>query len=410
MTQPSAGAIIVSRSTSGLTLAQSLRRLGLECTVSRSVDALAGSTGQRPVVLVEAEADTADLSAVKDAVGMGFNTLVIGDGNSIEQRLASVRAGAAGFIPKPLEPMSVADFIERLADPAADEPFRVLVVDDSPAMAAATAAVLEKAGMQVAEETDPVAVLEVIRANAPDLVLLDIHMPVCSGIELAAVIRQHQELVGLPIVFLSAETEVSRQLLAMSRGGDDFLVKPVPAQTLISAVTARIARARALKAALLTDGLTGLLNRKAFIQHLEPFLVQANRAGWDVPVFMVDVDHFKKINDTYGHPVGDQVLRHLAALLRRRLRRSDVVGRLGGEEFAIALPRTSPEQAMQLMDRLREEFSAIEFDSGETQFHATFSGGMATVGRNVAEFMKAADVALYAAKRDGRNRLVSAGS
>ncbi|MBF0335391.1 MAG: response regulator, partial [Alphaproteobacteria bacterium] len=283
------GALLVSKSASGVALARELRRLCIECAVTREADEL--PTTARPILLIESDSDTPDLAATKAAVAMGFSCLVIGDGASLEQRLASVRAGAAGFVPRPVEPMTLADEIERLAAPASEDPYRVLIVDDSAAMAAASAAVLERAGMLVTEETDPLAALDVIRRTSPDLVLLDIHMPGCTGMELAAIIRQHPDLVGLPIVFLSAETEVSRQLLAMSRGGDDFMVKPVPAQTLISSVTARIARARALKASLVRDGLTGLLNRKAFMHEIETILVLAGRGGWDVPVILLDVDH-----------------------------------------------------------------------------------------------------------------------
>jgi diguanylate cyclase (GGDEF)-like protein len=128
---------------------------------------------------------------------------------------------------------------------------------------------------------------------------------------------------------------------------------------------------------------------------------------------MIDLDHFKSVNDRYGHPVGDRVLAALSSLLRRRVRQTDTIGRYGGEEFALLLDGLGPENAVALVDRLRREFDAITFTSpGGSPFHATFSAGIAMLepGMSFDRWREEADAALYAAKKAGRDRLVLAGS
>ncbi len=171
-----------------------------------------------------------------------------------------------------------------------------------------------------------------------DIILLDFNMPGCSGPELAAIIRQHDRHVGLPIVFMSSKDDVEALLINTGLGIDDFLVKPFTPEQLTAVVRSRARRASELSSIMMRDSFTGLLNHARFLEILGLQIAQVKREGKPASFAVLDLDHFKKINDSYGHAMGDQVIRSIARMLQQRLRRTDIVGRLGGEEFGIILP------------------------------------------------------------------------
>jgi diguanylate cyclase (GGDEF)-like protein len=159
-----------------------------------------------------------------------------------------------------------------------------------------------------------------------------------------------------------------------------------------------------------TDGLTGLTNHRAFQERLDIHLAQAGRYAKRVSLLLCDVDHFKSVNDTYGHPIGDQVLRGVAMTLLKEARTTDVVARYGGEEFAIVMPETDTAGAMVIAERIREKVGKTTFDTPQGPLRVTISLGVATFpddGRSKPELVERADGALYHAKRHGRNRSVS---
>jgi diguanylate cyclase (GGDEF)-like protein len=238
--------------------------------------------------------------------------------------------------------------------------------------------------------------------------LIDVYMPEVSGPELATVIRQQSAYVGMPIVFLSGETDRSAQLAAMRGGGDDFLTKPITPEHLVSALTTRLERARTLRHQLTHDGLTGLLNHSTMTERLKTEVGRAFRCGTPLAVAMVDLDHFKQVNDTYGHTAGDRVLKNLARLLQQRLRRTDHIGRYGGEEFMLILVGADGQAGAHVLDELRERFAQINHVHDGTTWQSQFSAGVASFPEHndIASLVKAADAALYAAKRAGRNRVV----
>jgi PAS domain S-box-containing protein len=172
--------------------------------------------------------------------------------DDIETRLLAYRAGACRYLPLPLDEDRLLRMLEGLVWQAPDEPYRVLMVDDNPLLLETHALHLRAAGMEVRGETDPLRVQEVLRGFRPDVLLLDLYMPQCSGLELAAIIREQEEYRQLPILFLSAEGDVAKQLLALNLGGDDYLVKPVEPRHLVAATTARARRARQQEALLLS--------------------------------------------------------------------------------------------------------------------------------------------------------------
>ena len=220
------------------------------------------------------------------------------------------------------------------------EPYRVLIVDDSRAQATHTERVLNSAGIVTRTLTEPIQAMDELAEFQPDLIILDMYMPACNGTELAQVIGHNDRYVSVPIIYLSAEDDLDKQLDAMSEGGDDFLTKPIKPRHLIATVRNRADRARSLKARMVRDSLTGLFNHTHTLQLLEDARFRAQRDEQPLTFAMIDIDFFKKVNDNYGHPMGDRVIKSLALFLKQRLRKSDCIGRYGGEEFAVVMPNT----------------------------------------------------------------------
>lgn len=338
----------------------------------------------------------------------GVPVLFLSGRGDFAARLEAVRAGGVAYFTKPVDIGALVNALDAYASQTVPRPYRVLVVDDSEATAAFYVYTLNAAGMEASALNDPARIAEPLADFAPDLILMDIYMPTCNGIELAALIRQQSAFVGIPIVFLSTETNTNRQLVALRQGGDDFLCKPIDPARLISVVNSRAARARILRAHMSTDGLTGLINHSHLKEQLATEMLRSRRHGTPLVFAMLDIDHFKRVNDTWGHAAGDRVLRSLARLLRERLRRTDVAGRYGGEEFGLILTDIDAAGAHTLLDNIRRDFSALRHASEASEFSVTFSAGIAEFPqhRDIDKLVGAADAALYAAKHAGRDRIV----
>lgn len=321
---------------------------------------------------------------------------------------AAVRAGAVGYFVKPLDIIRLVDCFEYYLDRNRSAPYRVLIIDDDLELAEHYKLVLSTADIRAEVSNKPREIFEKLHDFYPELILLDIHMPGCSGAELAQVIRLNQDWLRVPITYLSSEQDEEKRALAMGRAGDDFLSKPMSDRELITAVSVRAARSRQLSDALDRDSLTGLLKHARIKEQLDIELSRAKRANENLSLVMLDLDHFKKVNDTYGHPAGDKVIKAIAHLLRQRLRKSDAVGRYGGEEFVAVLPRCGLHEARALMDDIRQRFSEIVFTLDQTSFKVTMSVGIASYREGIVraeQLLHEADAALYEAKAGGRNRI-----
>ena len=382
-----------------------------------------------PAALREAVAEAPPAAVILDVVFAGDDrvgtdvvTLLRGDGaldcpvvflserDDLRARLASVRAGCDGYLVKPANIADIVDLLDRLTLGTDDEAFRVLVVDDDAEVVRHTELILKEAGMITAIVDDPMKILEPLEEFRPELILMDLHMPGCSGQELAAVIRQQSYYATIPIVFLSAEANVQRQLQALQYGGDDFLSKSLSPSELILAVATRARRFRLLRSMMTRDGLTGLLNDTHTKHQLETEIDRARRANAPLAFVMVDIDRFKSVNDTYGHAAGDAVLKGLSRLMKERLRATDIVGRMGGEEFAAVLADTDAAGAARIFDELRRAFASIRHNAEGREFSVTMSCGVAQFPGydDASRLSNAADKALYAAKHNGRNRVETA--
>lgn len=322
-------------------------------------------------------------------------------------RLKAVRMGNTAFFQKPVDPFYLAQAIDERCNPEATQPYRIIIIDDTEALAEHFALTLQDAGMVTRYITNPLLVLTVIDEFQPDLLLMDIYMPDCNGLELATLLRQSEQYTHIPITFLSTEDDRIKQLSALNLGGDDFLTKPILPAHLVEAVKSRVKRAAMLNAFMVRDSLTGLLNHNTLLQRLDAELYLARRQSHPLAFVMIDVDRFKQVNDEYGHPVGDKILTSLSALLTKLLRRSDTIGRYGGDEFAIILPNTTPEQAHVICNKLREQFIHMHHVANNTTFSVTLSMGIAMYPEvhQLSALIDHADKALYRAKEQGRNQV-----
>ncbi|RGP53321.1 diguanylate cyclase [Pseudomonas abyssi] len=334
--------------------------------------------------------------------------LIISSLDTFSSRLQAVRAGAVGFFTKPVDLPLLERRLERGFSSQQGGPFRVLIVDDDTELTARYQLVLSNAGIRVDTVSDANLLLDKMHKFIPEVVLMDLNMPEYSGPELAQVIRLDDDWLRVPIVYLSAETNAERQMSALLKAGDDFITKPISDSTLLTTVYARAQRARMVSDALARDSLTGLLKHADIKEQLELEAERAKRSHAPVSVAMIDIDHFKNVNDSYGHACGDNVIRALSNMLRQRLRKVDRLGRYGGEEFVAVLPGCNSDDAYQLLESIREAFNALQFSSGGQQFHCSFSAGISACEADAwadEELLERADRALYRAKQSGRNRL-----
>lgn len=327
--------------------------------------------------------------------------------NDWQARLACVRAGGTAYLPKPIKINEIVEKLDTLARADHEESFRVVIVDDVEVLAQHYAVVLNQVGMETTVVSNVTHLLDVLKNNKPELILMDLYMPESTGIEAATIIRQIDEYLDVPIVYLSTESSIEQKMDALKHGGDDFLQKPINDEYLIEFVTLRARRFRQLRSAMERDGLTNLINRIGLDLELEREISRSERENRNLVFVMIDVDNFKDVNDNYGHQVGDNVLKTMARLFTQRMRKSDIIGRYGGEEFAIILPNTDTEQAYKIINVLRESFSQITHTRFSGDFTVTFSAGLAAfpVHEHPKSLIRAADQALYEAKETGRNRV-----
>ncbi len=296
----------------------------------------------------------------------------------------------------------------------------VLVAEDSLVVRAVLRRHLEERGYTVVEADDGNAALRVCREVRPDVVLLDIEMPGLDGHEVLAALKADAEVADIPVVFLTGRTSTDDVVEGLRLGAHDYLKKPFEPHELIARVSAAVrmktlqdelrTRNAELDLVSRTDALTGLANRRQLVERLAEIASASRRHDRPLGVLMLDIDHFKRVNDTSGHEAGDWVLREFARRLQRLPRVEDVVGRWGGEEFLVLLPDTGAEGARHFGQRMVDEVAGETFTLPDgSRLPVTVSAGCAVgIAIDPDALVAAADAALYEAKAAGRNRLVCA--
>lgn len=319
----------------------------------------------------------------------------------------------------------------------------ILIVDDTPANLRLLFDVLVEQGYRVRVASNGQLALRSARAMPPELILLDIAMPELSGYDVCAHLKADPQLKSVPIIFVSAMDQLDGVVRAFDLGGVDFISKPFRCEEVLARVNTHLSLNRLqrqlaatnaelqevnrqlqleiemrirmeadLERLATTDSLTGTLNRRQLYRVGEQELERARRYGHPFSVIMLDIDHFKTINDRYGHTLGDRVIQQSVEILQQSLRVVDLIGRYGGDEFIIILPETPLPQAEETAERLRAAVAGQPVDTGETPITVSLSmgvSGLTDAGRSRSVdfeiLVLQADRALYQAKAAGRNRV-----
>ncbi|MFO0567024.1 MAG: diguanylate cyclase [Polyangiaceae bacterium] len=304
-------------------------------------------------------------------------------------------------------------------------PDTVVVADDDRATRALVARWVKTAGLNVIEAGDGEAALVCVNANAPRVavVILDVMMPAMDGFSVLGALQSDPRTASIPVILLTAHaTDEPDMVRGIETGAADHMPKPFSGPVLVAKVR-QLAQKRSTglerewqlmraETAAARDPLTGLSNRRQFESTMVSELAYAKRHATACALALVDLDHFKTVNDVFGHQVGDQVLMHFAAVAKKTLRAEDHAFRIGGEEFALLLRGTDVEGAEHVLERLRAALvgEPLVLGKDQTRYHVRFSAGVAALDgtEGAATVLRRADDALYSAKRAGRNQTVRA--
>ncbi len=290
---------------------------------------------------------------------------------------------------------------------------KVLLVDDDPAMLRFLEAAIVNAGYEVRTACDAATALRMVEEECPAFIVTDWMMPGMSGLELCQAIRQRQLPNYVYLMVLTAKSSSESLIAALESGADDFVTKPVQLGTLMAKLHSGarvIDLERQLTVMAQTDPLTGLLTRRAFFEQFEREISRARRYSLPLAAVMFDIDYFKKVNDTHGHAMGDEVLRVVSGHLRTSCRASDYICRYGGEEFCVLLTETSEDAGSIWSDRVRESLAKIDIPIPNDQIlNVTASLGIAQLQDDIQagdQLVDLADQALLVAKQSGRDRVI----
>ncbi|HVF42942.1 MAG TPA: diguanylate cyclase [Pyrinomonadaceae bacterium] len=303
----------------------------------------------------------------------------------------------------------------------------ILVADDEPVNLALIKRRLEWEEYRVETAADGGQAVESAKRLLPDLVILDVMMPVLDGLGACRLLKEDPSTRDIPVIFLSALDDTDTKVNGLALGANDYISKPFRVEELLARVAVAIRlkrerdllqesaeelrrRAEAASEMSMTDALTGLLNRYGLRRALQRELSEARRYSRPLSCLLLDVDFFKSVNDTHGHAAGDAALMQTARVLTESVRGSDVVCRYGGEEFLVLAPETDARGARSLAEKIRLAVSSRLFGDGARAFALTLSAGVAELrpGESGNDMIARADLALYQAKQRGRDRVEAA--
>ena len=290
---------------------------------------------------------------------------------------------------------------------------KILLIDDSPEAIAIARARLVRDNYEVIHATDGKAGLATASKEKPDLILLDVDLPDTSGFEICRLLKSDPELSMIPVIFLTGSTDTTDKVKGLDLGAVDYVLKPFDSYELSARVRAAL-RTKHLQDLLIKhaqiDPLTELWNRRALMDRLAQEWSRITRHGGVLACIMCDIDHFKQVNDTYGHRIGDEILRKVGEVLINTSRQSDFPARYGGDEFVVLVPDEDADGAYHLAERYREEISRIEVKAGKEIVSVTASFGVDDSNGlpSVEALIEAVDAALYKAKHSNRNCVVVA--
>jgi two-component system, cell cycle response regulator len=288
----------------------------------------------------------------------------------------------------------------------------VLIIEDHPDQRDLLAIVLQREGYKVVTAANGLEALEKLGQDKVHIALSDIMMPKMDGFELINKIRSNSALHHIYIILITARIQEGDRVRGLDLGADDYITKPFSFSELLARVRvgSRVVQYQQhLEYQTQIDSLTGLFNRRAFEKKISEEFERSKRYGHPLSVVILDIDNFKKINDTYGHHGGDAALVKISEILRDRSRRSDFPSRFGGEEFVLVLPETDQENAIQVAKKFHDEIKSCSFGTADKPFLLTVSMGLTSTANKEysdwREMVADADCALYQAKNTGKDRI-----
>tara|TARA_R110002167_G_scaffold150028_3_gene343649 strand:+ start:1737 stop:3413 length:1677 start_codon:yes stop_codon:yes gene_type:complete len=337
----------------------------------------------------------------------GIDVFILSSSSSFENRLAAVRSKANEYLLKPVNITTLVSKIRKNFKLDLVRPYRILLLDDQASVSIFYKALLEDEHVEVLAINHAELIMTELDSFHPDVFLLDMHMPNISGLEVARLLRQQSKYDYVPIIFLTADEDINTKLEVLECGADDVIPKNTPPNLIVKQVDSRIQRGQEIRYLASRDSLTGVLNHGQIMDAAAHALRLASRQQKPTVVVMIDLDHFKGVNDKYGHVAGDKVLISLGQLLMQSVRDTDYVGRYGGEEFMVVFSDTDPNIIESKMNDILTAFLQITYTIAEQPFNCSFSAGLAssTHHQKLSELVSSADAALYAAKKAGRSRI-----
>lgn len=394
----------------------------MQCKVSRfkRVDDLLKAIDKNPPAALVVDAQllpglhplTDRLTQVKKEQGVAPPLTFVSASNKLDIRLNAMRAGAEAFFVTPIDASTVAARIKQLASPKTDRTFRIMIVDDDPSQADFAAAILRKADMEICTVTEPLQVLNTLDAFRPDLILMDLYMPEADGMELTSIIREQNEFIGMPIVFVSGEQDTDKQLDALSVGGDDFIAKPIRPRHLISTIKNRVQRARALqgqtKVQSHRDPVTGLFNRRHFFERLDNMVASNSPHAGATCLLIAELDRREEIQQRIGIGQTDALLAELGSLIATQIEPQDIAARIDENRFALLARRPLDRNLSELVDNLLQTVADHDFAEHSSDTGATLSAGLCffdAAPDDAAGLVNRAGKACQAAQAAGGNRL-----
>jgi diguanylate cyclase (GGDEF)-like protein len=284
---------------------------------------------------------------------------------------------------------------------------KVLIVEDEEHMRSLLKYNLNKENYEIYTAKDGCEGLEEAKKQKPDLIISDIMMPKMDGYEFCRTLREDPKTRTIPFIFLTARGQLPDKVEGLRTGADDYITKPFIPKELIEMVNARLKRVEVYKKMADIDELSGLYNHRALVEQLTAEVIRARRLGLSICVGFMDIDLFRKINERFGHPAGDEVIKKLAETIKDSIGKEDIAGRWGGEEFVVIFPTKTAEQVLKCLEDLRAKIEKLVFmEHGQS---VTVSIGISSFpedAQNADELIERADKALFRAKSTGRNRTV----
>jgi diguanylate cyclase (GGDEF)-like protein len=334
---------------------------------------------------------------------------VVTSSTEIENRLAPAGAGAALILSKPVDSTSLTQALYHVSGTWRGPQPTVLVVSEDDEFSAFVDETLSSNGMTVTRSISIDSILECLRQTTPDAVIMSVDMPGIAPFDVCRMLRTMPRWQDLPIIFVGDASSVNTRTAAYRAGADDVFAADVASEELVARLEVRLDRTRLTRERADRDMLTGVLSRRAFLELTATRLSEARRHDQPFAFCLLDLDHFKQVNDTHGHIAGDRVLAGLGRLLLNRFRFEDMRGRWGGEEFVVGLVNEDAATAARVLERLLREFKSLEFEGRDGQyFRTSFSAGISEFprdGREADQLFEVADRRLYMAKREGRSRV-----